>query len=110
MERWATDSSEADYWIPASSLCGTVDAVAKWTFPDVKEHFCFLRLTSSSAHEPNFEILRSLLQLFVAKKLPVCSIVLLLDKNKVVESRPSALQTAKAMASIPVYVGHVDLV
>ncbi|KAL3664226.1 hypothetical protein V7S43_010555 [Phytophthora oleae] len=34
MEKWAANPSEMDYWIPTTSWCDTIDAVAKWTFPD----------------------------------------------------------------------------
>ncbi|EGZ06030.1 hypothetical protein PHYSODRAFT_342208 [Phytophthora sojae] len=29
IERWAANPAEMDYWIPASSVCPTIDAVAK---------------------------------------------------------------------------------
>ncbi|KAK1942728.1 hypothetical protein P3T76_006227 [Phytophthora citrophthora] len=53
MEKWIADPSETDYWIPATSLCDTVDAVAKWMFPDQAERFCFLQLTMASTHKRN---------------------------------------------------------
>ncbi|OWZ05466.1 Crinkler (CRN) [Phytophthora megakarya] len=30
MTRWALNPNEMGYWVPASSLCQTIDAVAKW--------------------------------------------------------------------------------
>ncbi|KAL3665061.1 hypothetical protein V7S43_009695 [Phytophthora oleae] len=39
VESWAADPSTMDYWIPATSLCETIDAVARWTLSDGVDGF-----------------------------------------------------------------------
>ncbi|KAK1942733.1 hypothetical protein P3T76_006232 [Phytophthora citrophthora] len=71
MKKWATNPSEMDYWIPAFSLCQTIDAVAKWSFPDQIERFCFLQLTMATKYTCSDDVLWKLVQPFVKKKLNV---------------------------------------
>ncbi|KAE9265283.1 hypothetical protein PF008_g31898, partial [Phytophthora fragariae] len=95
MEIWAAKPSEMDYWIPATSLCETVDAVAKLTFPDNSERFCFLQLTKAATHKCNADFLWDLAQPFVDKKLDVCYIALVPDEDKRRKFRLSPVQITK---------------
>ncbi|GMF65097.1 unnamed protein product [Phytophthora lilii] len=48
MEKWAANPSMMDYWIPATSLCETIDAVARWKHSGDEYCFCLLQLTKAS--------------------------------------------------------------
>ncbi|OWY90962.1 Crinkler (CRN), partial [Phytophthora megakarya] len=74
MKSWAANPSKMEYWIPATSLCETIDAVVKWTAPDNHLRFCFLQLTKATKHKCNAAILWELAQPFVNEGLSVCYI------------------------------------
>uniref|UniRef100_K3WHA1 Crinkler effector protein N-terminal domain-containing protein n=1 Tax=Globisporangium ultimum (strain ATCC 200006 / CBS 805.95 / DAOM BR144) TaxID=431595 RepID=K3WHA1_GLOUD len=111
MESWAANPSEMDYWIPATSLCETIDAVAKWTLPGNQVRFCFLQLTKATTHKCNAAILWELAQPFVNKQLPVCYITLIPDEDKRLEFRLSPVQITKkeVLDHIPLYVAHFEI-
>ncbi|KAE8952412.1 hypothetical protein PF005_g33252, partial [Phytophthora fragariae] len=108
MESWAAKPSKMDYWIPATSLCETIDAVAKLTFPGNSERFCFLQLTKAATHKCNADFLWDLAQPFVDKKLDVCYIALVPDEDKRRKFRLSPVQITKkeVLDHIPLYVAH----
>ncbi|KAL3664225.1 hypothetical protein V7S43_010554 [Phytophthora oleae] len=83
MEKWAANPSEMDYWIPTTSWCDTIDAVAKWTFPD----------------KP-----------FVTENLEVCYIALIHDKDKIYEFQLDPVQITKReiLDNVPLYVAHFE--
>ncbi|GMF30642.1 unnamed protein product [Phytophthora lilii] len=122
MERWASNRREMDYWIPATSLFETIDAVTRCKFSfehegsaseTPTERFCFLQLTKATTHKCDQEILWKMAQPFVAKQLPVCYIALLFDDssgesrdNKLVKFRLSPVQITKpeVLDAMPLYV------
>jgi hypothetical protein len=108
MNSWAANPSSIDYWIPATSLCETIDAVAKWTFPDNQGRFCFLQLTKATTHKCNPNILWELAQPFVAKNLPVCYIALIPDENERTAFRLDPVQITKqeVLDHIPLYIAN----
>ncbi|KAG1710098.1 hypothetical protein DVH05_017105 [Phytophthora capsici] len=100
MEDWTANPSKMDYWIPATSLCETIDADTKWTFsarvPGLKrECFCFLQLTMATKHKCNENVLWDLVQPFVKKNLNVCYIALLRDKDKINKFRLDPVEIRK---------------
>jgi hypothetical protein len=108
MNSWAANPSRMDYWIPATSLCETIDAVAKWTFPDNQWRFCFLQLTKATTHKCNSDILWELAQPFVTKKLPVCYIALIPDEKTRTAFRlnPVLITKKEVLDHIPLYVAN----
>ena len=108
MNSWAADPSRMDYWIPATSLCETIDAVAKWTFPDNQTRFCFLQLTKATTHKCTPDSLWELAQPFVTKKWPVCYIALIPDEKARTAFRLNPVQITKkeVLDHIPLYVAN----
>ncbi|KAE8895295.1 hypothetical protein PF005_g27062 [Phytophthora fragariae] len=114
MESWAANPFTMDYWIPATSLCETIDAVAKWTLPDGVLRFCFLQLTKASTHKCDEAFLWELAQPFVNKQLPVCYIALLPDDadedNRLrFRLKPAVITHQKVLDHIPLYVAHFQV-
>ncbi|KAG2793767.1 hypothetical protein PC112_g23304 [Phytophthora cactorum] len=111
MESWAANPSKMDYWIPSTSLCETIDAVAKWTLPDNQVRFCFLQLTKATTHKCNADILWELAQPFVKKQYEVCYIVLIPDEDKILKFRLSPVQITKpeVLDHIRLYVAHLEV-
>ncbi|KAL3664232.1 hypothetical protein V7S43_010561 [Phytophthora oleae] len=110
MEEWATNPSKMEYWIPATSLCETIDAVAKWTFPNKGECFCFLQLTMATKHKCDAGVLWELVQPFVKKNLEVCYIALIHDKDKIYEFQLDPVQITKReiLDNVTLYVAHFE--
>ncbi|KAG7379292.1 hypothetical protein PHYPSEUDO_008768 [Phytophthora pseudosyringae] len=113
MEEWAVDLSIADYWIPADSLCETIDAVAKCKFPGEKDsRICFLQLTKAQKHKCDADILWRLAQPFVGNA-KVCYIALLSLPDKEIRSdfrlKPAVISNPEVLEHIPLYVASYRL-
>ncbi|OWY97676.1 Crinkler (CRN), partial [Phytophthora megakarya] len=110
MESWAKTPSKMEYWIPATSLCETIDAVAKWTAPDNRLRFCFLQLTKATNHKCNAAILWELAQPFVNEGLSVCYIALVPDEDKRLAFRlkPAQITKKEIVDDVPLYVAHFN--
>ncbi|KAG7377832.1 hypothetical protein PHYPSEUDO_010938 [Phytophthora pseudosyringae] len=103
-----------DYWIPATSLCETIDAVAKWTLPDGVVRFCFLQLTKATTHKCDAAILWEPAQPFVNKLLPVCYIALLPDdpdedKRRRFRLNPAVITQQTVLDHVRLYVAHFQV-
>ncbi|KAE9248689.1 hypothetical protein PF004_g3739 [Phytophthora fragariae] len=114
MESWASNPSEMDYWIPATSLCETIDAVAKWTLPGKVVRFCFLQLTKATIRKFDADVLWELAQPFVNRQLPVCYIALLPedpdeDKRLRFRMNPVEVTLQTVLDHIPLYVAHFQV-
>ncbi|GMF12951.1 unnamed protein product [Phytophthora lilii] len=110
MKRWSVDLSMANYWIPADSLCETIDAVAKCKFRNENEsRICFLQLTKAKKHKFDADILWRLAQPFVGK-VKVCYIALMSvkDHDIVADFRlmPAVISHEEISKHIPLYVAR----
>ncbi|EGZ04411.1 hypothetical protein PHYSODRAFT_536496 [Phytophthora sojae] len=117
-----------DYWIPASSACPTIDAVAKWKFtsdsvdsstmgPTV-ERLCLLQMTKAIKHKCDETILWKFAKTFLEKRKQVCFMVLLWDDDfdrSAITQRwsfrldPVVITLDEGRASIPLYVAAAQM-
>ncbi|EEY57595.1 crinkler (CRN) family protein, putative [Phytophthora infestans T30-4] len=117
MKRWAANPCEMDYWVPASSMCETIDAVAKWELVNGQEsveHFCLVQLTKAIRHVCKEDVLWKLAQPFLDAKKKVCYVALLFDDDGVGERAmekiwkfrldPVMINTVDGQNHIPLYV------
>ncbi|KAE9021265.1 hypothetical protein PF005_g6001 [Phytophthora fragariae] len=114
MESWAANPSKMDYWIPATDLCETIDAVAKWTLPGNQVRFCFLQLTKATTHKCNADVLWELAQPFVNKRLAVCYMAVLPDdpdEDKRLRFRlnPEVIMQQNVLDHIRLYVARFQV-
>jgi hypothetical protein len=114
MESWAANPSTMNYWIPATSLCETIDAVARWIFPDGVERFCFLQLTKAITHKCDAAILWELAQPLVNRRLEVCYLAILPndpdeDKRRRFRLNPAVITQQTLLHHIRLYVAHFQV-
>ncbi|EGZ08865.1 hypothetical protein PHYSODRAFT_525260 [Phytophthora sojae] len=88
MKKWATNPTEVDYWVPATSSCEIIDAVAKCELtnydPEEKPNLICIR-TKIKATTQKFDekVLWEFVKPFLDAKKHVCYMMLLFSEDNI---------------------------